>query len=417
MVINLNNEILASSSRVIKGGIYILIGGLMVGGCFFFFAPMDKTVSGSGFVIVESEKQILQSPVSGKVERILTRDGQVVRVGDPLVEFDTREMQVELIAAKSEYQMTLDILKRLGGISGNIQTASQRSYASALTHAREAEVAAMEERLAGIRADRRGTELQLEAQKRQQEIMAQQHDALIPLVEQGMYATTRLLDLKRAQANLEAEVSRLDAATQTLRSTELTTKVQIRQRKAEAARDDARERVDAERKLIALQGSISRLEISIEQSLLKAPVSGEVVGLSIHTIGAVVSPGQRLLEIVPKDQRMMVEAKFPASLGDKLRSGQRAQIHFQSTDIASLPDVFGVVETVSADALTDERTGAQFLSAKLNLEPSAVRELTRDGSPLRPGFPVEAVVTTGQRTAAEYLLGPLRVRIKHALTQ
>ena len=157
----------------------------------------------------------------------------------------------------------------------------------------------------------------------------------------------------------------------------------------------------------------------LRNSELRAPTSGRVVGLSVFTVGGVVAPGQTLMEIVPDSKALVIQAQVNPSDADDVYRGQKAQLRFTSVSDRSLPTLEGTVRTISADRLTDEKTGVSYYAAEIEVAPDQldrVRASLGQGE-LRPGLPVETVMTARKRTALQYILEPLTVHFWRSLRE
>ena len=147
----------------------------------------------------------------------------------------------------------------------------------------------------------------------------------------------------------------------------------------------------------------------LQHSMVRAPATGQVVGLQVFTVGGVVSAGQKLMDIVPDGRELLIQAQLQPSDADDAYKGQKAQIRFVSVHNRTLPLFSGIVRTVSADSFTDEKTGRSYFRVEIivpEAELNRVRSVLGNGE-LRPGLPVEAVLTVRKRTALQYLIEPL----------
>ena len=167
-----------------------------------------------------------------------------------------------------------------------------------------------------------------------------------------------------------------------------------------------------ERRLAALEGEIKQDEArlsanadTIKRTQVRAPVSGAVVGLQVHTIGGVIKAGEELLSIVPEKERLVVEARVNPNDIDVVRTGLKAHVHLTPFSTRLLAPVAGTVSSISADRMTDETTGQDYYLARIALRNETLARL--DGPALMPGMPVEVAVQTGSRSAISYLLSPL----------
>jgi HlyD family secretion protein len=153
-------------------------------------------------------------------------------------------------------------------------------------------------------------------------------------------------------------------------------------------------------RMVELRAQIARNEV-------RAPVSGEVVGLTIFTQGGVIQPGQTLMEIVPRDASQVIIAQIAPNDVDNLRIGQSTEVRFPGLRERNPPIIHGRVTRISADSFTVEETGASYFRAEIVVPASELAKMGRGAETLRPGAPVEVVVLLRKRTALGYLLEPL----------
>jgi HlyD family type I secretion membrane fusion protein len=184
-----------------------------------------------------------------------------------------------------------------------------------------------------------------------------------------------------------------------------------RQRSAEATREleevlaklaDARDRQIATRDVL-------------NRTVIRAPVAGHVLGLNVNTIGAVVERGETLFEVVPTGSAPMIEVRLAPDDGQLAEDGMKAQVRFLSNKSRRLKPVWGKVTNRSVDLLADERTGEQFYTLQVTIDPLEAAKLP--AGTLSPGAPVEVVVPTGSRTALQYLLDPIRQTFSHGMRE
>lgn len=157
----------------------------------------------------------------------------------------------------------------------------------------------------------------------------------------------------------------------------------------------------------------------LRRSMVRAPATGQVVGLSVFTVGGVVAPGQTLMDIVPEDKMLVVQAQVDPRGADDVFQGQPAQVRFSSVDDRTLPLLTGRVRTISADSFTEENTGRTYFTAEVEVPPAElekVRSVLGQGQ-LRPGLPVEVVLAIRERTALQYILEPLYAQFWRSLRE
>jgi len=163
-------------------------------------------------------------------------------------------------------------------------------------------------------------------------------------------------------------------------------------------------------KLVAVREQLRRAQI-------RSPATGQVLGLTIFTVGGVVEPGQTLMDIVPDNNTLVIQARVSPADADDVYIGQEAQLRFESVRDRNLPLITGKVRTISADRFTDEKTGRSYFRAEIEVSPAQLKEVQQDlgHGKLRPGLPVSAMLSVRKRTALQYLLGPLTGGFDYAL--
>ncbi len=151
----------------------------------------------------------------------------------------------------------------------------------------------------------------------------------------------------------------------------------------------------------------ARLRTTLERMTLRAPLAGTVVRMAYFTIGGVISAGQPILDIVPADDRLLVEARMKPEDVDVVRAGMPAEIRLDAFNQRRMPLLLGKVIQVSADRLTDKRTDMPYYTARVELDRDTLKLIPGGVAALTPGMPAEVIIETGQRTALDYLITPL----------
>jgi len=265
-------------------------------------------------------------------------------------------------------------------------------------HRREARSgawSAFDARIAGYRGE-------INAINRQEGLLNEELSGMRELANEQLVPMTRVRALERNLAELQgrrSELTSLIASTQQERYEDLR---QVDARLAELAPQ--------------LAGARERLELT----RLRAPVDGIVVGLQVHTVGGVVGAGERLMDIVPEGQDLIVEARVAPESADNLQVGQRTEVRVTAFGGRNLPIVYGEVRQVSADRFVDERTGQGYFLTQVAVPPEELQRLTQaagDEHRLRAGLSAQVVIPTRKRTALQYLLEPLNQTLWRSLRE
>ena len=422
--------------REIKIGmriVLIAVVGFFVWAC---TVPLDEGIPAPGVLSVESKRKQVAHLAGGIVGRIHVREGQHVRAGDELISLDETQAGAALNAAERQWWAALATEARLQAESAGQSTIQ---YPSELeNHRTDPAIAsiiatqndvfrtrrsAVNGEIGIIRESQRGLEAQLHSldtlkasRARQVTLFGEQVESVRSLREQGFVSRNQALDIERQMAELQsrqsedlANISAINARLAELRMREVQFLInQKREVEAELA-DTRKDKGSLAEQVAALRDIRNRLAI-------RAPVSGTVVDLAVTTVGGVVKPGERVMDIVPDDESFIVEARLDPRYVDRVHAGLPADLHFDAyLNLAMGPIVTGQVSVVSADAIRDERTGALFYAMRVSIPASHRARLGH--IKLQSGMLCSVMIKTGERTFLAYLTRPLLRRFSGALSE
>ena len=405
------------------------------------FAPLDAGVYAQGSVAVSGNRQAVQHPGGGVVAAIHVREGQKVRIGDLLVEMQAPELEATERALTSEYfTLVAQRARLLAERSGRTTFAPpqefarlsaedrpiaeqalelQRSQLQARSGSLSAQSGVLGQRSRQLAEQQSGYAQQRSSLREQQRILQDELSGLKELEKKGFASTNRVRAVERAleelrgrEAAMTAEMARAGEGIGETRMQSLSLRKTSLEEVAAELRETQTRLSDILPKLIA-----SREQL--QHSKLRAPASGQVVALSVFTVGGVVAPGQTLMEIVPDNRNLVVQAQVSPGDADDVFQGQSAQVRFLSVHDRTLPLLSGKVRTISADRLKDEQSGLSYFVAEVEIAPSELNKVrgALGKGQLRPGLPVEIVLTSRKRTALDYLLEPLTVHFWSSLRE
>lgn len=413
----------------IGGGIAFLFFVVLLG--WAAFAPLDAGVHAPGAIAVSGNRQSVQHREGGVVTAIHVREGQRVRAGQLLVEMAAPDLRAAERALTSDYLMLLAQRARLfaerSGLSNFADPVEfadlapadraladqalqlQRAQLRATVGALGAQQSVLGQRSRQLVEQRGGYSRQASSLREQQRILEDELRGMRELEKKGFASTNRIRALERAQEELRgreaAMVAEMARAGEGMGETRMQSLTLSRSRQEEVATDMR----DTQAKISEVLPKLISAREQLQRSLVRAPASGQVVGLSVFTVGGVVAPGQTLMEIVPDDKKLVIQAQVDPRGADDVFQGQDAQVRFSSVEDRTLPLLSGKVRTISADSFTDENSGRSYFRAEVEVSPSEldkVRGVLGQGK-LRPGLPVEVVMASRKRTALQYILEPL----------
>ena len=418
-------------SREIRMGVIIAAAFFVLFLGWAAFVPLDAGVHAGGTIAVAGNRQTVQHKDGGVVNAIHVREGQHVRAGGVLIELSAPELKAAERALTSDYLTLLAQRARLlAERSGQRDFAAPAEFATlspadrelaaqvmqlqrSEMHARSGSISAQQsvlgQRAGQLVQQQSGYTQQRAALIEQQRLINEELDGLRKIAEKGFASMNRVRELERAESQLKGQQAAMEAeyarAGEGIGETKMQS-LSVSRERLEQIESDLK---DTQSKLSETLPKLVATREQLEHSQVRAPATGQVVGLQVFTVGGVVAAGQKLMDIVPDGRELIVQAQLAPTDADDAFPGQKAQIRFLSVHNRTLPLFTGTVRTVSADSFTDEKTGKSYFRAEIvvpEAELNRVRSVLGQGE-LRPGLPVEAVLKVRSRTALQYLLEPL----------
>lgn len=422
----------ADYSSAIRFGLWVLIAGF--GGFLGWaaFAPLDEGVSAPGVVSVESQRKRIDHLTGGIVDRILVREGQQVREGQDLIALDEAQAKAALNATVSQWRIAAANEARLraerdgleqipfpadllaGDPEAETAIRAQEELFRSRRAALEGELRIIAESVYGLEQRVRSLEKLQAGRGKQVKLFQDQLRSYRKLNSQGFVSRNQLLELERQLAEVQSRESETLASMADANARLAEFRMRGAQRQIEYRRDVETQLAEVQKELATLGERVSAHRDTYSRLVLRAPVSGTVVDLAFHTVGGVIKPGDRILDIVPQGEALMVEARVAPQYIDRLYPGLPADIHFDAyVNRAERPVISGQVAVVSADALTDQRSGQAYYSMRVQVPATELKKL--GGIRLQPGMQATVMVKTGERSLLVYLARPLSRRFTGAL--
>lgn len=390
------------------------------------FAEIDEVTRGEGKVIPSRQIQVIQAVDGGVISELLAREGQQVEAGQLLLRIDATRFESSLQENRSQYLSLLAKAARLRAI------AEGRAFMVPPEVEREAPQLAMQERslydarrsqldaqisIARQQLSQRGHELEEIRVRRDQAAMS--HDltnrelqATRPLIASGAVSEVEVLRLERDVSRYRGE--RDQAAAQIPRIQAAIAEAQRKVQEVDLSfRNEARiELADVTAKLSALMAGSTALSDRVKHTEVKSPVKGTVKRLLVNTVGGVVQPGNEIVEIVPSEDALLLEARIAPKDIAFLRPEQPATVRFTAYDFSVYGGLEAVLDQIGADTVTDEKGNAFYVVRVRTLKSSLGKDL-----PIIPGMVAEVDIMTGKKTVLAYLMKPVLRAKAHALTE
>lgn len=389
-------------------------------------ARVDGAALAAGSVSVEHSRKTVQHLEGGIVARIHVRDGQRVAADDPLVTLEDVRISTAYdralaawaeataraarLTAERDGAPDLTLPESLTAVAGRADVADAIEGQRALLHTqREAvtsQVAILQERIGQFREAMTGSDAQVRSVATQIDLLEKDLTVSQEMMGKGLERRSRILELQRLIANLEGQLDAHKVTRARSWQSILETEKQIaelHQRRRLQAETELRE---SQAKIADLTEQLRAFQDARERLVVRAPVAGEVIRMRFHTLGGVVKASEPILDIVPKDESLIVEAKLRPDDIDAIRAGMRAEVRLLAFKRRTTPTVDGTVTHVSGDLMTEERSGQPYYLARVRVPPENLTAI-RDGVELIPGMPAEVIIPTEARTALEYFIQPL----------
>jgi epimerase transport system membrane fusion protein len=227
------------------------------------------------------------------------------------------------------------------------------------------------------------------------------------MLKEGYVEKQKVSELERRLAEAEGDRGDFIANISTAQTQIAEISLKILQIEKEFQREVIDELSKVQSELSELREKTQWLTDTVTRTIIKAPESGMVLGLTVHTLGAVIAPGGHLLDIVPQQEKLIIEAQVSPIDIDRVHIGQSTQIRFSAFKNAKTPKVAGQLTSLSADRLTDEKNEVSYYLARIAVDKTGLEDLRQRGLILVPGMPVEVLINTGDRTFFQYLMQPL----------
>ncbi|WP_108444797.1 HlyD family type I secretion periplasmic adaptor subunit [Halomonas denitrificans] len=410
--------------------VLVCLGGF---GGFAVTAELAVSVIAPGRVTVASAKKTVQHLEGGIVRRLEVEEGDRVEKGEPLLVLDDTRVESRLQIARSQYLINRAAEARLMAEQAGQETlrfppelrdpgearleqlvAVQRGLFHARREALDGALASLDQQTEQLHRRIEGRESMIRVSREQLASLREDAEAYRSLFKDGLGDNRRLRELEREILQYQGEIEQHRTEIARLRSriseNDLQKRVRVqefRQEVGERLRETRRQIADAEERLTALRDQRRR-------TTLTAPVAGTVVGLAVHTRGAVIAPGTTILEIVPRGEALVVEARVADRDVDHVYPGQPAEIRFSAFNRGRSRVIEGTVRRVSADSFVDEATGERYYEVRVRVSEDE-RKTMPETMRLMAGMPAEVHLQTASRTLASYLAKPVTDMLARAL--
>ncbi|MET0545098.1 MAG: HlyD family type I secretion periplasmic adaptor subunit [Caulobacterales bacterium] len=432
-----------SAFKEMRAGRRILFWFFGVLGLFAALAPLDSGVVAPGVIKVSGNRQTVQHRDGGTVAVLNATEGQKVKAGDVLLELAATELSAQdqsLTSQAIELEATRARLRAEVSGAPNITRPPEwqdlpAAYADAadavlarqndeMLRRREAHAsqeAVTQERAQQLRARIDGYKRRVASSVEQMRLMDEELEGLRTLGKKGLVPLNRIREKERERADLEGSLGLAEASIQEAKEAIGETQMQIIAMRQARDKEIAEMLRQTETQLADVSPRVAAVRVQLAGTRVRAPVDGTVVGLRIFTVGGVIRPGDPIMDIVPNEHPLVIEARVRPEDADDVHHGMKTEIRFSALKGRNLPVIHGYVERISADRFDDQRTGQGYFIAEVTVPKAELDRVAKARGEktlnLTAGLPAETIIPLQKRTALQFLLDPLNQALWNSFRQ
>lgn len=410
-----------------RWGFLVVVPFLLILGGWVSFAPLNSAAIASGEIVLNQGRKTIQHLEGGIVDEILVSEGQEIEKGQPI-------LIIRDVAQRTRMNTLYDQLASTRALHSRL--AAERDGAEALDFSTlESGIDLPDEKFASLRRTQtnlfmsRGTALktkielitarkhstakqleglrhQVKAVRTRLKLVDSERATIAALYKKKLVTAKRVMALERDTAKLQGELGAQEANVAQLEQAILVTDIEIIDLKTETQNAVLQELQKAQLGIQELTHQMIATTDQLARTVIKAPTQGIAMDLQVHTRGAVLQPGQRILDIVPRDDRLIVKARLNPNDIDLVTNGTKTKVLLSAYKAKKVPKLNGEVLNVSADILTDRETGERYFEARVLVDDDVLQDLKADVA-LYPGMPAQVFFLTGERTLADYMVSPI----------
>lgn len=414
-----------------------IIIGLFFGvfGAWAVSAPLNGAVVANGFVKVEGNRKSIQHLDGGIVKELRVKESDKVEAGDVLLVLDDSQARAEYEVLTQQYYVVRITEERLRAEYNrapqvnlppdlvplasdpdvqSIWKAQVYQFQSRI-NAAEGQRKVIREKIAQLESQIKGAEAQVKAYRAQHDSTIKELESLAPLVAQGLIARPRYLQLERSGQALEGQAADLVANIAKFRQAIAEQEQQILQVDNDRMTEITKDLRDTQAKLLEIIPRRANAKAVLGRVEIRSPYAGRVVGLNVFSVGGVINRGDKIMDVVPEQETLIIEAQIAVEDISEVHPKMRADVHLTAFKQRITPVVRGIVTQVSADRLTDNRTGNPYYTALVQVDEAELSAIPH--VKLYPGMPATIMIPTVERTAFDYIVGPLAMSFNRAFRQ
>lgn len=398
-------------------------------------APLDEGVPGQGVVAIDTKRKAVQHLSGGIIKEVLVGEGDDVKEGQLLIRLDEAVARANYEAVRQRYLGLRAMQGRLLAEQANApvitfhpdlekagadpliqqQMLNQQQLFSTRRNLLRSDLQSIEENIQGQQGLLQAYAGMGSNRRNQLASINEELGHLRDLVKEGYAPRNKQLEMERMAADASTGLADLQGNTVRAQRAIADLRQRAISRQQEFRKEIETQLAEVSREVLAEEQKFKSVSNDLERTEIKAPVAGQVVGLVTQSVGGVVQPGQKLMDIVPEDEPLVLEVQVAPHMIDRVHPQLPVDVRFNSFAHSPQLVVDGKVVSVSADLLTDQHSGVSYYLARVHVTPAGLKTLGKRH--LQPGMPVQVVFKTGERTMLTYLLHPLIKRVSASMKE
>lgn len=420
----------------------IVFIGLMIVAAFFggfgtwaVMTQLDSAAVAPGVLMVESNRKTINHLEGGIVGEILVKEGDRVDAGDLLLRLDSTQPAARLdlmvsrqraalarearLIAERDGKAEIDFPDQFLSADTDSNLAAARNSEQRIFHARAKSRAGqakiLAQQIAAYNEEITGLAAQIKAQDRQLTLIASEIKDVGSLFKKGLARKSRMLALEREAADIEGNRAQNQAEIARIRQAIGETQIKINELEVEFINQVVAELAEVQSEVFDLEERVRAADDVLRRTQIVAPNQGVVIGLTAHTVGGVIGPGEPILELVPEGEQLVIDARVDPIDADVVHAGLEAQISFSAFSSRDNKPSKGLVTWVSADGIQDDQTGERYYLARVEIDKDSLQGVKL--ADLRPGMLADVFILTGAQSPYEYLVGPLMKNLQKSFRE
>jgi membrane fusion protein, adhesin transport system len=386
-------------------------------------AQVDEVARGQGRVIPSSKVQVIQAAEPSTIDNILVRSGQSVRKGQLLVRLDDTSSSSELGQLEAENQRLAGRAARLGSEGGIGSSgcegegcADERRLQQVRQSALGSRVSALNAAVEQRRRDVQEAQATVSSLQSSLKLAQDQVDMLRPLAAKNIVPQTELMSAQREAVDIQGRLAAAREGVSRASAGVREAQAQVSEARLQFAQDALNERSQINTKIAINQQSMRGAQGRVDRSEIRSPVNGVVNDVQINTVGGFVNPGEKIMQIVPVGEKLLIEARISPSDIAFIKVGDRANVKVTAYDFSIYGGLTGKVAQVSADSIYDEVERQAYFTVVIETDRSYLA-VGKKRLPITPGMICDVEVMTGRKSVLSYLLKPVLKARSQALTE